>query len=282
MIKLSNTAVDKYLACPKAYYIHYMLKLRPKVVGSALPFGSAIDEGLNSLLKGKTLEESYKLFCEKWDNFEINKKMVEGKSTDKIKYYKSDIDESLFDDNETCTPHESIKRKALFFLTDYQKEILPNIKEVMGIQVPIQIKNTEGDQIIGFIDFIAKWKNDKVIIFDNKTSSRKYEEDKIEKEGKQLALYFEGCPYKADEVGYIVIEKVLRKKDPRVRIQVLTGLPSKELTQKTIDNFDTVLYNIKNGNFQSNHPNCETFGGEECTCQLFEREGYKAFDYVGE
>ena len=60
MVKLSYTANAKYQLSPRAYYLHYLLKLREEKVGSALAFGNAMDLAINSMLKNKQLHLSEK------------------------------------------------------------------------------------------------------------------------------------------------------------------------------------------------------------------------------
>lgn len=281
MIKLSHSAKELYKRCPKAYYIHYMLNLRKKVVGSALPFGSAIDSGLEVLLKEKDLNKAKDQFKDKWFSFEINKKPVNGPETDQIRYYKSDMDLAMFNEGETPKEHESLYRKGLMFLEAYNEQVIPKIKRVLGTQIPISIKNAMGDEIVGFIDLKCEWEDGRILIVDNKTSGRAYKTDIIQTvDASQLALY--GFVDKEhDALAYFVINKEIRKKkEPRVVIQTIIDTAPKEIVEKTLDSFDQTLYNIRNGLFPSNHPDCFAYG-EECTCQLFEREGYTAFDYVG-
>ena len=52
-IKLSHSASEKYLTCPQQYKLHYIDRIRPDKLGSALLFGSALDEALNRLLATK-------------------------------------------------------------------------------------------------------------------------------------------------------------------------------------------------------------------------------------
>jgi ATP-dependent helicase/DNAse subunit B len=279
MIRLSHSAKELYNRCPKAYFLHYYLNLRKKQVGSALPFGSAIDAGLETLVLEKDLAKAKDTFIKKWENFEINKKLVKGTEAN-LRYYKADLDLNLFKEDEIPTNHESLKRKGLMFLDAYEKQVLPKIKKVLGTQIPISIKNQEGDEIIGFIDLKCEWEDGRILIVDHKTSSKPYKADVIQTDSAQLATY--GLADKEhDAVAYFVINKEIRKvKEPKVQIQTIIDKVPDEIVKKTIDNFDQVLYSIRNGHFSSNNPNCFAYG-EECTCQLFEREGYSAFDYVG-
>jgi hypothetical protein len=262
-----------------------MMNLRRKKVGSALPFGSAIDSGIETLFK-KDVDQAKESFLNKWNNIEINKKPITKNFDRYIRFYKSDLDPNMFNEDELRDEsiyheHESLKRKGLMFIEAFNDQIKPLIKEVISTQEPIEVTKEDGDKIIGYIDLIAKWTDGKKRISDVKTASQAYKEDVLET-SEQLAIYdFAKKDMKIDEVGYLVINKQIRKlKEPKVKIQMINGHISEELLKSTINNFDNVLYSIKQGQFPSNNPNCFMYG-EECTCQLFDREGYEAFDYVG-
>lgn len=285
MIRLSHSAKELYNRCPKAYYIHYMLHLRRKVMGSALPFGGAMDAGLEVLLKEKDIEKAKIEFRNKWTTFEINKRMVEGKNAP-LRYFKTDMDTNMFNEGEIPTNHESLMRKGLLFLDGYNEQIIPKIKKVLGTQMPVSIKNSDGDEIVGFIDLKCEWEDGRVLILDNKTASassyRDHYPDNLLETSKAAQVVTYGLGDREhDGLGYIVINKEIRKiKEPKVQIKTIIGSVSNEIIQKTIDNYDQVLHSIREAQFPSKNPDCFAFG-EECTCQLFEREGYKAFDYVG-
>jgi hypothetical protein len=52
-IRLSNSAKDTYLFCPKKYDLHYNQKIRPNSLASSLFFGSALDDVFGVLLLSK-------------------------------------------------------------------------------------------------------------------------------------------------------------------------------------------------------------------------------------
>lgn len=289
MIQLSHTQKELYLRCPKAYYITYILKLREKKVGSALPFGSAIDDGVDYLLKNKdkkdALSKAKELFLNKWMNPTINYKKITKDYEKYINYSKSDsIEDFLLEKSDDNNPHTILMRKGLSMLDAYYEQIIPRIKKVIGTQVKYETFNDIGDKIVGVGDLECIWEDGSHVLFDNKTSSAKYKETKIKEEGGQLALYDMISNFKNEEVGYIVIPKKFRKlKEPICEIQVLKEPVCKDLAQKTLDEYLEVLYNIKMGNFPSNHPNCDTFFGK-CICQKWiESEGtnYEDFEFVG-
>jgi len=267
MIQLSHTAKELYKRCPMAYYMHYILGIREKKVGSALPFGTAIDEGLNKLLEGKTLEQAIKEFNKQWANPKINGVFVDGPTTNLIKFSKSDIKEGLADTEWGC-----LKVKGEMLINAYAEEIMPQIKDVLAIQKPINIKNADGDLIRGFADIIVETYDQGNLLIDNKTSAKAYAKDAVEVGDKapQLALYYDHLKnqYKLNGAGFYVLEKGIRKREPQTRIQVLTGVPTDDMIEKTFQEFDEVLTNVKMGRFPSNNPECNTFYGN-CICNLY-------------
>ena len=278
-IRLSHSAKDRYLRCPLSYHMHYNLRLREEIIGSPLLFGSAIDDGLNVMVVTRSLEDAIKAFDKSWTTAEINGVSTELKTSKLIRYSKADNDESLITE-DMIIPSKVIpqwvimQQKGHMMLTAYYNEVLPKIKKVLEVQKYFSLPNGNGDEIIGYLDLLCEWEDGRVLILDNKTSSKKYADDKIETEGGQLALYKEAFSrdYPIDGVGYLVLEKGIRKREPRTRTQILLGDVSEELTEKTFDEFSKVLYGIRMGNFESNHPICNTYFGE-CICNLYHPSG---------
>lgn len=104
-IKLSHSAANQWMQCPKKYYYHYIEKYREKTNSAALLWGSAIDEALNSMLIDHAkrrvdflCQEYDNVFLSKWRNSFINKKMVELVSSELITYAASDFDGELIPD----------------------------------------------------------------------------------------------------------------------------------------------------------------------------------------
>lgn len=255
MINLSHTAKEKYLDSPRAYYLHYLLNLREEKCGSALFFGNAMDNALNVLLLERDLNKAIIEFNKQMRTFTYNNETLDILKTDKIKYSKSDVDDSLIPEG---TPDElrawaSLLTKGTMFLETYEKEILPKIKKVLAVQQHIEIGNEAGDKIVGFIDFICEWEDGRIVIFDNKTSSVDYAKDKLQDDAPQLATYKESKiaqDLNVTHQGYIVISKKVRKKDPRVRIEVIIDQIPETLVEKTFADYDKVLKCIKMGEFK--------------------------------
>jgi hypothetical protein len=107
-MRLSHTAKEMYLTCPKKWQLHYQEKLRSTLIGSALFFGSAIDEALNRMLleKKKNLTDEEKelmdktvenTFIEHFTKARIVDEYVDISKSSQAMYYKSDLDISLLE-----------------------------------------------------------------------------------------------------------------------------------------------------------------------------------------
>lgn len=98
---LSHSQISTFKDCERKFYIERIERLRPKYTGSALIFGSALDSAVEEILldynrkKKKNLDPK-KVFLEKLDNFEVNrkpKKLPEDLLA--VKFFASNIDEKL-------------------------------------------------------------------------------------------------------------------------------------------------------------------------------------------
>lgn len=120
-IKLSHSAKDTFLQCPKKYDLHYNQKIRPTYEGSALFFGNAVDEALNVLLLAKkkrlTKEETelaqkdvYEVFDEYFKEKKIAREMVDLRTDLRANYYKSDFDSDLLalEDEKTLAEYMKV------------------------------------------------------------------------------------------------------------------------------------------------------------------------------
>lgn len=154
----------------------------------------------------------------------------------------------------------SLKNKGLELLKAYELEVLPQIHEVFHIQKTIALDNGI-DEITGKIDFICSFVDnpDQKYICDNKTSSKAYSDDSV-KESLQLAMYCES--EQILDASYVVVEKEIRKKEPRVRISVIKDKISEESFEKAFQRVDNLVNLIKSGNFpmKDDKKNCYAFG----------------------
>jgi hypothetical protein len=256
-VQISFSANQKYQMSPRSYYLHYYLRLRPAITGSALVFGGAIDQGLNALLEKKENPEEH--FIKAWSSQEINGELLDLSKTDKIKYSKSDFDFTILTDEDkgligagATKEWVSLRRKGLMIIDAYREQVIPQIKEVVAVQKYVELKNETGDSLIGWIDFIATFDDGKTYIVDNKTTSIKYKPDSVAQSG-QLATYFEAAKeqnIKVDGAAYIAIPKNIRKaKLPLIPIDVIKGEINEEILDKTFEEYDKTIHGIKMGEF---------------------------------
>lgn len=277
IIKLSHTAKELYLKSPRAYFYHYHLYLREKTLGSPLFFGSIIEKGLDALLKGAKLEDALQTFRNNFVYYTVNGDSVNLSNSPRVRYSKSDLDLDVFTESELKSLEgkslqfkswASLQRKGEMMITAYHRDVLPKIKKIVATQVYFAIPNEADDEINGFADIICEWEDGRLIVPDNKTSAQAYPKDAVltEQYGKQTALYYEALKdkYPIDATGFFVMEKKMRKNEPRARINIILDKPPEELIQKTFDEFDSVLYDIKQGKFPCASPNCDQYGQSCC------------------
>lgn len=160
----------------------------------------------------------------------------------------------------------SLKRKGLMLIQAYKEQVMPSIDKVYSIQKDILLPNETGDAIRGKIDFIASFiGDDNIYIVDNKTSSKPYSEDSV-RTSDQLAIYCEA--ENTNKAAYIVVEKKLRIKDPKVRTSIIKDTIPEENMQKTFDKASEILHNIADGVFPKHEDtkNCSHYGKR---CEFF-------------
>ncbi len=210
-IKLSNSALNVFQECGRKYALHYLDKLRSIEEPSHFKFGSAMDKAFTAMLiPGDKTPEA--VFSEEWSPEKI--------LTPNFKWNKSDIDEELLPEHQNLMTDaqkafESLNSKGFLMLEALRKKVMPNIEHVYSVQEAITLENQDssGDQFIGFIDFVVKWKGyDKPIIFDLKTATVPYKADSV-RTSQQLTIYTyaAGDKYKTNLAGYVVLAKKIRK-----------------------------------------------------------------------
>jgi len=154
----------------------------------------------------------------------------------------------------------SLYNKGLLLIDAYEKEVIPKISEVFDIQKTITLNNGE-DEITGKIDFKCSFidEPDKVYICDNKTSSKAYKEDSVST-SLQLAIYCES--EEILDASYVVVEKEVRKREPKIRITIIKDKISEESFQKAFQRVDNLVKLIKSGEFsgKSDKKQCYSFG----------------------
>jgi hypothetical protein len=294
--RLSYSSVTTYLECGEKYRLGSVEKLRPTQGRSALLFGTAIDEALNTLLETKDITKAKEVFNQNWSIGKINYLDVPLRDSDIVTYSKADFDEDL-----GKTPWDSLHAKGILFLDAYEKEVLPKIKKVIVVQKTNEIENSDGDKIVIKLDLIVEWEDGKIYLLDNKTTSVKYDQKSAE-EAPQLLLYYnvEKDNYGLDGVGYITIDKNIRKTkkmhcqsckldyannrlkncpdcktvlahidtDFSVNINYfLNSNPKAEIVDKVLEDFDWANYGITNDIFNKNEQSCFSKFGK---CEFYD------------
>jgi CRISPR/Cas system-associated exonuclease Cas4 (RecB family) len=259
-MKISNSALDTYILCPRKFYYQYVERLKADVTKTPLLFGSAIDNALNYILesirdkKEWTKEEAEHIFIQ-------NMKAWGG--LNKLEFFKNEVPNDLKD---TIDPDdigdqwkvwEHITERGLKCLDVYIKEVLPLIDQVLHVQHKFEVKNEEEDTFTGVIDFIAKLKDGRTVLFDNKTASAKYKKKAVV-ESQQLSFYMDQFP-EITLAGYIVLIKN-PEKEKGMTYQILIDEIPEETIAKSFDLLEKTLYNIKQEKFECNYKSCKAFG----------------------
>lgn len=110
-----------------------------------------------------------------------------------------------------------LQKKGKLLIEAFHKDILPQIKEVLAVQMQVELDDGEGNIFNGVIDYIAKLHDGRIAIMDNKTTSTEYDEDAV-KISEQLATYYailnifnedpeHSWKHKIDCAGYSVLSK---------------------------------------------------------------------------
>jgi len=114
---LSHSSVSKYLQCGEAFRLHYQERLRPNVMAASLPFGSAIDAGINALLLGEG--DAEEKFIEEFKHSVINGTRMFLITHEHLVYADADYDAELLMPEDLAWCH-----RGLEFLPQYGGEIL--------------------------------------------------------------------------------------------------------------------------------------------------------------
>lgn len=335
-VYISYSKVSTFKSCPQRYYLEKSYPSDKNA--SALPFGSAIEAGVDELLKGKTLEEAVARFEKEWHTASKNRWEDAKKIWDneEIFYYASDYDKKLITSDDLRQVEDwfsSIKSKkkektwdkqmgkfqgqvkndayissedrkfahrviwtcclnrGKLMLEAFQRDLLPEIEEVVATQKDIQVVNEEGDKLVGIIDYIFKLKgHEKLILIDLKTAGRPYTLHDLNT-SDQLSIY--GAVEGVGSVGYMVLLKSIKyertctncggeppsaqkklcdkvackKKKARydnvtskAETQLITRDLREEESEEIFDDFSDVLVAIKNEVNWKNPSSCFNFG----------------------
>jgi len=238
---ISHSGHQRYIQCPREYELHYIQKLRPTSMSSALLFGTAIDKACEDYMKERTPLRAREIFKKNWKEQEHNGKLIELHNCTEIEYRDADFDAELLlqSDNESIIKDTvytnvssiikegkdreriayanwiSLYRKGILMVNKFIEWVDQNISEVLGCQIPIELEDEKGNKVTGLADFVIKVKGyDKPILVDLKTAARYYERGSV-KESEQLSLYFFFLKEKfypdMERAAYLVLSKQIKK-----------------------------------------------------------------------
>lgn len=254
--RLSFSAIAKYTECGHKYFLHYRKRYRGKYFHSALAYGSAVDEGLNELLKTKDLDKSLQVFDKKWCFQYINNVLTSLSKATNVVYAETDTDvELLFSedvqklDNEygnlweqlydnVCEQKKSVgwdnlpkeskelynyvawlsmRRKGHVMIRSYNEQIIPRISKVLAVQHSTSLVNSDGDEIVQYLDLVVEWEDGSIILFDNKTSAKDYDQDAALTSPQLISYYVKSkVEFGTNAVGFLVMKKQILKNKKKI------------------------------------------------------------------
>lgn len=246
---ISYSKVSTFKACPQKHYLTEEYKI--ELTSAALPFGNAVEAGVDLLVQKKTLDEAKARFREWW--FKAPANYWEGEKqifdSDNVFYYANDYDEHLItsedepkvaewkqellpesketwdeivgkfqgqvkndsyiDPKERKFAHRIMwlccLKRGQIMLEAFHDQLLPEIVEVIATQKWTSVKNSDGDKLVGKIDYIFRLKGyDKPVLTDLKTAGKFYTNHDLDT-SDQLGIY--AAAEKLDLIGYMVVLK---------------------------------------------------------------------------
>ena len=142
-MKLSNSGINTYTTCRHSYNLKYVQGISSEYKGSALFFGSAIDEALNFMLLNKdnenVLEDSIKVFNTHWEtNVDRKGNKTEMPYNRYILYSKWDYDPDLLEKSDWA---KLFKINSDPFKLRKETEVLLQTKEFQDLPEENQVFN---------------------------------------------------------------------------------------------------------------------------------------------
>ena len=185
-------------------------------------------------------------------------------------------------------------KRGPVMLKAFEREILPEIEEVIGSQIPIDVTNDENDQVTGYIDFIVRIKGIKgKVIMDLKSAGRPYEEHDLDT-SDQLGIY--AVAENINNIGYWVVLKKMSynvfcgkcghkrensklkncasckdgkysKREPYTGAQIMIKTLSEDFIEHIKSDYSEVLLAIKNEVVWKNNKSCFNYGTK---CEFYD------------
>ncbi len=246
MARISYSQLSMFNECPKRWKLNYVDKLSISESNIYLVFGTAMHEVIqtyldimynNSVKNAEKLDLNKMLFDNMCEQF-IKAKEQDGKAP----CTKEELSEFLQDGVEILNFIKS-KRNQYFQKRDY---------ELIGCEVPIELKLKKNVGFIGYIDLVILHKPTNTLkIIDIKTSTRGW--NKYQKADKnktqQLLLYKQfyaeqfNHPIDKIEVEYFIVKRKLWENTdfPQKRVQKFVPASGKPSMNKVIKGLDLFL-----------------------------------------
>jgi putative RecB family exonuclease len=173
---LSYSQINCYMTCPLKYRFHYIDKIEPPFVASALTFGSCIHEAVGtfyqSCLEGDPLStgQVHDVYRQSWETYTKEQK---------IRFFNGDTVETL-------------EAKAKRMLDAFHQSYDPSV-QIIGIEEPFEVDlGKRIPPLVGYIDAVEQAQDGTVSIVDLKTASKKYSDNTVHS-NVQLTCYSLGA-----------------------------------------------------------------------------------------
>lgn len=273
-IRLSNSAMDLYTRCPKAYYFRYIENLKGDYTATPLLYGIAIDGALNYILE--SLRDNKEWNVERAKELFITS-MESWSHQNRLDFFKSEVPEELKDIVDDVDPDhqeavwDNIVKRGLASIDVYVTDIIPNFEEIISVQNKGVITNEDGHEFVFVLDFIVKLKDGRTVLMDNKTASARYSKNSV-KDSQQLSLYLEQFP-DIKYAGYAVLIKN-PVKERNIAYQLIVDEIPEETTAASYEKLDTTLKGIAAGEFPCKPKGCGAFG-KRCEYEMYCKYGNK-------
>lgn len=246
-LKLSYSQLNLYTNCGERYNLHYNKKLRSVWFHAALAFGSAIDNGLNVLLKTNDRAKALAEFDKMWKFQYVNGQYTDLSSFEYLAYADTDFDKDLVskedqlklgDDwlikfNGICSRKDqvgykfldkeerlfynlccwySLKTKGHVMIKSYDEQIMPRIKRTIAVQHKSVLASDQGDEVDQYLDIILEWEDGRILLMDNKTAAREYDDDAAASSQQLISYFFRNkADFNLNAVGFFVLRKQIQK-----------------------------------------------------------------------
>lgn len=279
LLKKEGTFVEEFLQEMRSFDVNGEQKNLPKDILDVRFFAGDVDVSLFQ----DTQQDNVKEFCKGLgvDVPDFKDFLEFCKQQRKAKEALGKTEQKIFN----YLAYQSLVCKGLLLLESLEEWILLNIIEVHEVQKKIQIENEDGDTFIGFLDFIVTLKDGRKVLIDLKTSSNPkayYPEDAAET-SVQLGIYAqeEGIT----DVAYLVGDKKIRKREPRVRLHFIEGKITEEHLDEVFEMIEEATLEIKENlklgeeGFPKNLDSCANWGGC-CYFNYCKKGCMKGLEYV--